>query len=70
MLIGSLYPKAEEYDLHRNAKINGVEVDEMNGTCCNSGYDLLIKTITNGSVSYNDNHEADLPMQRKECHRF
>ncbi len=32
--------------------------------CC------LYRVSTEKQVSYNDNHEADIPMQRKACHKF
>ena len=35
-----------------------------NRVCC------LYRVSTDKQVDYNSNHEADIPMQRKECHRF
>lgn len=47
LYISRLYAK-EEDSFTRNVKINGVDVDEMNGICWNTGNEFLIKTITNG----------------------
>ena len=30
----------------------------------------LYRVSTDKQVNYNDNHQADIPMQRRECHRF
>lgn len=32
--------------------------------------DCLYRVSTDKQVDYNDNSQADIPMQRKECHRF
>ena len=37
---------------------------ENNRVCC------LYRVSTDKQVDFNDNHEADIPMQRKACHRF
>lgn len=47
--IARLYAQ-EEDSFHRNVKINGVDVDEMKGTCFNTGNEFFLKTITNGAV--------------------
>ncbi|MGN0707051.1 MAG: recombinase family protein [Faecalibacterium sp.] len=38
--------------------------DNQNRVCC------LYRVSTDKQVDFNSNHEADLPMQRKACHRF
>ncbi len=45
--IARLYAK-EEDSFDRNVRINGVDVEEMNGICFNTGNEFFIKTITNG----------------------
>ena len=35
-----------------------------NRVCC------LYRVSTDKQVDFNSNHEADLPMQRKACHKF
>jgi DNA invertase Pin-like site-specific DNA recombinase/Skp family chaperone for outer membrane proteins len=37
---------------------------EQNRVCC------LYRVSTDKQVDYDNNHEADIPMQRKACHRF
>ena len=37
---------------------------EKNRVCC------LYRVSTDKQVDYDTNHEADIPMQRKACHRF
>ena len=37
---------------------------EQNRVCC------LYRVSTDKQVNYDNNHEADIPMQRKACHRF
>lgn len=37
---------------------------EQNRVCC------LYRVSTDKQVDYGDNHEADIPMQRKACHKF
>ena len=32
--------------------------------------DCLYRVSTDKQVDYNDNSQAEIPMQRKECHRF
>ena len=46
--IARLYAE-EEDTFQRNVRINGTDVDEMNGSCYNTGSEFYIKTITNGS---------------------
>ena len=46
--IDRLYAK-EEDSFQRNVKINGVDVEEMNGICYNTGSEFFIKTVTNGN---------------------
>lgn len=45
--IARLYAK-EEDTFWRNVRINGVDIEEMNGICYNTGSEFFIKTITNG----------------------
>ncbi len=45
--IARLYAK-EEDTFYRNVKINGVDIEEMNGICFNTGSEFFIKTVTNG----------------------
>lgn len=45
--IARLYAK-EEDSFDRNVKINGVDIEEMNGLCFNTGNEFFIKTVTNG----------------------
>lgn len=45
--IARLYAK-EEDTFDRNVKINGVDIDELQGSCYNTGSEFYIKTITNG----------------------
>ena len=40
-------------------------MNEMNKRVC-----CLDRGSTDKQVDFNSNHEADLPMQRKECHKF
>lgn len=57
--IARLYAK-EEDNFDRNVKINGVDVDEMNGSCYNTGSEFYIKTITNGNGgSYGEGDVTD-----------
>ena len=37
---------------------------EKNRACC------LYRVSTDKQVDYDNNNEADIPMQRKACHRF
>ncbi|MCQ2397233.1 MAG: hypothetical protein MJ106_06010 [Lentisphaeria bacterium] len=46
--ISRLYAQ-EEDTFRRNVKINGVDVEALNGTCYNTGNEFFIKTITNGN---------------------
>lgn len=46
--ISRLYAQ-EEDTFHRKVKINGVDVEALNGTCYNTGNEFFIKTITNGN---------------------
>lgn len=41
------------------------EMNEMNNRVC-----CLYRVSTDKQVDFNSNHEADLPMQRKACHKF
>ena len=45
--IARLYAQ-EEDSFTRDVKINGVDIDELNGSCYNTGSEFYIKTITNG----------------------
>lgn len=45
--IGRLYAE-EEDSFTRNVRINGTDVEEMNGICYNTGSEFYIKTVTNG----------------------
>ncbi|MCQ2428379.1 MAG: hypothetical protein MJ137_08305 [Clostridia bacterium] len=47
LMISRLYAK-EEDSFSRNISINGVDIEELNGTCYNTGNEFFIKTITNG----------------------
>lgn len=38
--------------------------ENKNRVCC------LYRVSTDKQVDFNSNHEADLPMQRKACHKF
>ena len=38
--------------------------ENNNRVCC------LYRVSTDKQVDFNSNHEADLPMQRKACHKF
>ena len=40
-------------------------MNEMNNRVC-----CLYRVSTDKQVDFNSNHEADLPMQRKACHKF
>ena len=40
-------------------------MNEMNNRVC-----CLYRVSTDKQVNFNSNHEADLPMQRKACHKF
>ena len=40
-------------------------MNEMNNLVC-----CLYRVSTDKQVDFNSNHEADLPMQRKACHKF
>lgn len=46
--IARLYAE-EEDSFYRNVKINGVDIEEMNGICFNTGSEFFIKTVTNGN---------------------
>lgn len=59
--IARLYAE-EEDTFDRNVKINGVDVEEMNGICYNTGSEFYIKTVTNGSHGAPDvEEETTLP---------
>ena len=61
--IARLYAN-EEDTFYRNVKINGVDIDEMNGSCYNTGSEFYIKTITNGQGSSSGEEEqTDVPEQ-------
>lgn len=38
--------------------------ENKNRVCC------LYRVSTDKQVDFNSNHEADIPMQRKACHKF
>lgn len=46
--ISRLYAR-EEDTFYRNVKINGVDIEELNGICYNTGSEFFIKTVTNGN---------------------
>ena len=52
--IPTFYDESEEFTMTKN----------NNRVCC------LYRVSTDKQVDFNSNHEADLPMQRKACHKF
>ncbi len=54
--IARLYAQ-EEDSFDRNVKINGVDIEEMNGSCYNTGSEFYIKTVTNGQGGGNAEEE-------------
>lgn len=55
--ISRLYAK-EEDTFYRNVKINGVDIEELNGTCYNTGSEFFIKTVTNGNGGPSDDGDV------------
>ena len=47
-------------------RINMIENRMMTG----NRVDCLYRVSTDKQVDYNDKSQADIPMQRRECHRF
>ena len=65
LVIDRLYAQ-EEDTFHRNVMINGVGVDEMNGTCYNTGNEFFIKTVTNGGAGYDASEWAQTWMEEAD----
>lgn len=59
LIISRLYAK-EEDSFTRNVKINGIDIDELNGSCYNTGNEFFIKTISNGSSAYHEKEEPEV----------
>lgn len=56
LYIARLYAK-EEDSFSRNVTINGVDIDEMDGQCFNTGNEFFIKTKARGTTGSNDVEE-------------
>ena len=65
LIISRLYA-TEEDSFSRNVKINGIDVDELNGSCYNTGNEFYIKTITNGTSNVNDIEEPEIIENNQE----
>ncbi|MCQ2771298.1 MAG: hypothetical protein MJ236_05815 [Clostridia bacterium] len=50
--IGRLFAQDED-TFYRNIKINGIDIEDLNGICYNAGNEFFIKTITNGMTGSN-----------------
>lgn len=56
--IPRLYAQKED-TFHRNVKLNGVDVDEMNATCYNAGNEFFLKSITNGGIGASGESDSE-----------
>lgn len=56
--IPRLYAQQDD-SFSRNVKFNGVDVDELNGSCYNTGNEFYLKTITNGMIGASGESEPE-----------